>query len=73
MKIDCTDFHTLYDAITYDRWTPVFIGTMHYNHKEVTMWLNDHCEKRVKFHAAGFAFEDEQEALIFKLVWRHIK
>ena len=32
-------------------------------------WLNDNCESRVRYVAAGFSFEDDDDAFMFILRW----
>lgn len=63
------NFDELFWLIREQHWTAVFLTTMYYDYDAMLEWLNKNCKARAGFHAAGFAFEDPLDALIFKLVW----
>jgi hypothetical protein len=68
-KIQSVSFTGLCDLLDTGEWIAVYLPTQDYKYKDMMIWLDTYCEKRVRFLAAAFVFEDAQDAIIFKLRW----
>jgi len=68
-KVQCVYLDEVFYAIEDLGWQGVFLKYMDYKFNKLVAWLNDNCVDRVVFHAAGFAFENKEDAIFFKLKW----
>ena len=68
-KIINATLEEVFYTITEMKWHAVFLNSSRYNYKEMSDWLNDNCESRVRYVAAGFSFEDDDDAFMFILRW----
>ena len=73
MKLGWVDFPEMCHIIDDPQWAIVYLNTIYYRHQEIMIWLDEYCQSKVRVHGASFGFEDEHEAVMFKLVWQDTK
>ena len=71
-KWACVGFDVLFHAITEWKWQRIFLNTENYDHEVIRVWLQEYCYGRVVYQAAGFVFEDYDDALIFAIRWNNV-
>ena len=73
-KVQCVYLDYVFYAIETLGWQGVFLKYTDYKFNKLIAWLNNNCTDRVVFQAvvfqaAGFAFENKEDAAFFKLKW----
>jgi len=69
LKVETTDFDTIFRIIREYHWKSVGLRTMWYNRTEIEKWLECNCDGKVRYHAALFAFSHPEDAVLFALRW----
>jgi hypothetical protein len=69
---DAVDFESIADIMVKHGWIKVEIDRYTDNHHAIDMkiWAENHCERHYKSYGRTWVFENEQEALWFKLKWQ---
>ena len=66
-KVANVNVEQFFEILDEWQWVPVFLSTMFYDRIMMVEWLTENCEGCVAFHAAAFAFESGEDAILFKL------